>query len=127
MHLDLPHTHMVSAHNINAPTAFPEEQPPAYQGSQRSRDAAQDDQTVERASPGQLILCFHAFTLAAAQGVVKGDFSCFMQDAASNAEAVTPLGGVMGAAGKAANVPAQDACASAFTVRVANRESQREP
>ena len=87
------HTHVVTLHNINAPVAFPEEQPPSYQC--QARDASKDDKTVERASPGQLVLCCHAFALALAQGALKGDWNSFMQDAASNAEAVTPLGGEM--------------------------------
>jgi len=44
------------------------------------------------ATPGHLVMGCHAFTLAAIQGVVKGDFINFTENAAKNAEAVTPVG-----------------------------------
>ena len=44
------------------------------------------------ANPGHLVLGAHAFTLAALQGVYKGSFSNFKDDAVKNASAVTPVG-----------------------------------
>jgi len=49
--------------------------------------------SVSTATPGHFVLASHALTLAAVQGVIKGDFSKFKEDAVKNAEAMTPVGG----------------------------------
>jgi hypothetical protein len=56
-------------------------------------ELATDKKQTAMANPGHLVLGAHAFTLAALQGVYKGDFSTFKDDAVKNAAAVTPVGG----------------------------------
>ena len=50
---------------------------------------------VVHPSPAHLSLSCHALVLAAAQGIKKGDFENFNSDAVANANAVTPVGGVL--------------------------------
>jgi len=50
---------------------------------------------VANPTPGHLFMGCHAFTLAALQGIYKGDFAHFKEDAAKNASAVTPVGAFM--------------------------------
>jgi hypothetical protein len=47
------------------------------------------------ANPGHFLLSCHALTMAAVQGVLKGDFKDFSKDATANAESVTPYGGFL--------------------------------
>jgi len=55
----------------------------------------QSQRTVSKPTPGHLVMACHSFTLAAIQGVFKGDFTSFKEDAAENAQAVTPVGALM--------------------------------
>ena len=55
--------------------------------------AAKGGARTAHASPGHLVMACHAFALAGIQGLVKGDFATFKQDAADNAAAATPVGG----------------------------------
>jgi hypothetical protein len=50
---------------------------------------------VVHPSPAHLSLSCHALVLAAAQGIKRGDFDNFNSDAVANANAVTPVGGVL--------------------------------
>jgi len=56
--------------------------------------------SVANATPGHIMMATHAVTLAAIQGVIrgdfiKGDFSQFQKNAVKNAESVTPVGAFM--------------------------------
>ena len=58
-----------------------------------SAEVPKDGKSVSAATPGHLAVASHAFALAAIQGALKGDFQNFKQDAARNAESMTPVGG----------------------------------
>jgi len=57
--------------------------------------AVEAEKTVCKASPGHLVMACHSFSLAAIQGVFKGDFESFKADALDNAQAMTPLGALV--------------------------------
>ena len=50
---------------------------------------------TSKASPSHMVLAGHACVLAAIQGTTKCDMQRFRQDAAANAEAVTPVGALL--------------------------------
>ena len=58
-------------------------------------DPGRAGSAVVHPSPAHLSLSCHALVLAAAQGIKRGDFDNFNSDAVANANAVTPVGGVL--------------------------------
>jgi len=58
-------------------------------------DPGRAGSAVVHPSPVHLSLSCHALVLAAAQGIKRGDFDNFNSDAVANANAVTPVGGVL--------------------------------
>jgi len=65
---------------------------PADLASEKSHVANAVSRKPTPASPGHLVMCAHAFALAALQGACKGSFDELSADTIANANAVTPIG-----------------------------------